>query len=87
MGLLLYYGGHGHSHGGIGGSHGHSHSNEPTHNQELPVTLNPVIEHTARTSGHEININVRAAFIHVLGDMIQSVGVLIAALIILWNVS
>ncbi|KAI1723058.1 cation efflux family domain-containing protein [Ditylenchus destructor] len=31
------------------------------------------------------NINVRAAFIHVIGDLIQSVGVLIAALIILWN--
>jgi zinc transporter 2 len=28
------------------------------------------------------NINVRAAFIHVLGDLIQSIGVLIAAIII-----
>lgn len=35
----------------------------------------------------EENINVRAAFIHVLGDLIQSVGVLLAALLILWNVS
>jgi len=33
------------------------------------------------------NINVRAAFIHVLGDLIQSVGVLLAALVILWNES
>nr|XP_037280583.1 zinc transporter 2-like [Rhipicephalus microplus] len=29
-----------------------------------------------------MNINVRAAFIHVLGDLIQSVGVLIAAIVI-----
>lgn len=29
-----------------------------------------------------VNINVRAAFIHVLGDLIQSVGVLVAAVII-----
>jgi Co/Zn/Cd efflux system component len=34
----------------------------------------------------EVNINVRAAFIHVIGDAIQSVGVLIAALLILYNV-
>lgn len=31
------------------------------------------------------NINIRAAFIHVLGDMIQSIGVLIASLIIYIN--
>ncbi|EEC18776.1 cation efflux protein/ zinc transporter, putative, partial [Ixodes scapularis] len=29
-----------------------------------------------------MNLNVRAAFIHVLGDLIQSVGVLLAAIII-----
>ncbi|KAK5972516.1 Zinc transporter 2 [Trichostrongylus colubriformis] len=33
------------------------------------------------------NINVRAAFIHVLGDLVQSVGVLIAALIIFFKES
>lgn len=33
------------------------------------------------------NINVRAAVIHVLGDFIQSIGVLIAAIIIKINVS
>ncbi|VDO88387.1 unnamed protein product, partial [Haemonchus placei] len=33
------------------------------------------------------NINVRAAFIHVLGDLVQSVGVLVAALIIFFNES
>ena len=32
------------------------------------------------------NINVRAAYIHVLGDIIQSVGVLIAAYIIRYKV-
>lgn len=33
------------------------------------------------------NINVRAAFIHVIGDLIQSVGVLVAALVIFFFVS
>lgn len=32
------------------------------------------------------NINVRAAFIHVIGDFIQSLGVLIAAFIIYYKV-
>lgn len=32
------------------------------------------------------NINVRAAFIHVLGDLCQSVGVLVAAIIIYFKV-
>lgn len=33
--------------------------------------------------GHsDENINVRAAFIHVLGDVLQSIGVFIAALLI-----
>lgn len=31
---------------------------------------------------HPQNINVRAAFIHVIGDIIQSFGVLVAAVII-----
>ena len=78
MGLLLYFGGHSHSHGGLasaesggGGNHGHSHA----------------VDATTGNATEAVNINVRAAFIHVLGDLVQSVGVLIASLIILWNVS
>ena len=74
MGVLLHQGGgHGHSHGG--GGHGHSHGGGG---------------HGHSHGGHkssEENINVRAAFIHVLGDLIQSLGVLVAAFIIKFNVS
>jgi len=35
----------------------------------------------------KVNINVRAAFIHVLGDLIQSIGVFSAALVIYMRVS
>lgn len=35
----------------------------------------------------EQNINVRAAFIHVIGDLVQSIGVLIAAYIIKYKAS
>ena len=33
------------------------------------------------------NINIKAAFIHVIGDLLQSVGVLIAAFVIYFKVS
>lgn len=35
--------------------------------------------------GHAENINVRAAFIHVVGDMLQSIGVFCAAAVIYFN--
>ena len=50
-----------------------------------------LIEHSHQTSQRDDkhtgdNINVRAAFIHVLGDLVQSIGVLIAAYIIYYKV-
>ncbi|XGW05328.1 hypothetical protein V3C99_016027 [Haemonchus contortus] len=78
MGALLFFGGHAHSHGG--GGHSHGGSVVPTDNYEsFP-------EASGKHSGSP-NINVRAAFIHVIGDLVQSVGVLVAALIIFFNES
>ncbi|XP_064644354.1 proton-coupled zinc antiporter SLC30A2-like [Lineus longissimus] len=70
----------GHSHGGAGhshGGHGHSHGGQG-HSQENRES------HGRREGDRSVqkNINVRAAFIHVIGDFIQSIGVLIAAFII-----
>jgi hypothetical protein len=44
----------------------------------------PTAEHHTHSHSHHnhTNLNLRAAFIHVLGDLVQSVGVLIAAIII-----
>ncbi|XP_011687976.1 PREDICTED: zinc transporter 2-like isoform X1 [Wasmannia auropunctata] len=73
MGLSLHQ--HGHSHGGH--SHGgHSHDNSDDMEDGLENNLK-----------EKKNINVRAAFIHVLGDFIQSVGVFIAALVIYFKPS
>jgi zinc transporter 2 len=51
----------------------------------LTITTDPEIA-TAATHGdrhrQHTNINVRAALIHVIGDLIQSIGVLVAAIII-----
>ncbi|KAK3731840.1 hypothetical protein QZH41_020201 [Actinostola sp. cb2023] len=90
LGIILHQAGvpHGHSHGG-GGSHSHSHSR--SHSQSGSIRNSKPHSHSVSirtgrgrsTSVHEKeNINVRAAFIHVLGDVVQSVGVLIAAYII-----
>ena len=45
-----------------GGGHGHSHGGGGTH---------------GHSHGSDGNINVRAAYIHALGDMLQSIGVMV----------
>ncbi|ESO94625.1 hypothetical protein LOTGIDRAFT_176717 [Lottia gigantea] len=88
--------GHNHSHGNghdhsHGNNDGHSHRNYDTgkrkhsDHQQVPLIsnneLSVEIEQSEVTTRSK-NINVRAAFIHVIGDIIQSIGVFIAALII-----
>jgi zinc transporter 2 len=63
---------HGHSHSG---NHGHSHSNES-------LIINILPENVPKQSISTKNINVKAAMIHVIGDFVQSVGVLFAAILI-----
>uniref|UniRef100_A0A3Q0SS98 Probable proton-coupled zinc antiporter SLC30A4 n=1 Tax=Amphilophus citrinellus TaxID=61819 RepID=A0A3Q0SS98_AMPCI len=66
MGFLLNQGGHLHSHG-----HGHSHAPAGASNSQSGQQQRP-----------HGSLAVRAAFIHALGDLLQSVGVLIAAYIV-----
>lgn len=68
MGFLLNQNGHLHSH-----SHGHGHSHGPAAPQS------PGSEPQQKSHG---SLAVRAAFIHALGDLLQSIGVLIAAYIV-----
>ncbi|XP_014785479.1 proton-coupled zinc antiporter SLC30A2 isoform X1 [Octopus bimaculoides] len=72
-------------------SHGHSHGLNHHHNDEENRLLvetksygssnDMSLEEDLNKKKHK-NINVKAAFIHVIGDLLQSVGVLIAAYII-----
>ncbi|XP_068967478.1 proton-coupled zinc antiporter SLC30A2-like isoform X1 [Bombus flavifrons] len=71
MGLSLHE--HGHSHG-----HG---SDKPNRNIDSEILDEENLSHKRK------NINVRAAFIHVLGDFIQSIGVFVAALVIYFKPS
>lgn len=89
---------HGHSHGSGGGLNGifkkenKSQSNAPL----IPETEEDggenrhiVTLEASNSSSDGIpkeNINVRAAFIHVIGDFIQSIGILIASYIIYYKV-
>ncbi|EDV28852.1 uncharacterized protein TRIADDRAFT_20152 [Trichoplax adhaerens] len=86
VGLFLFrgHGGHGHSHGGGGGSHGHSHANS-NRTQKL--------ENGSVTSGEDNNkkatqlqsstqMNMRGVYLHVLGDTLGSVIVVISGLMI-----
>jgi cation diffusion facilitator family transporter len=70
MGATLHQ--HGHGHGGGGGGHGHSHGGKAGHDAEK----------AQEGHSHGPNINVTAAFIHVIGDFLQSVGVFTAAVVI-----
>jgi len=72
MGISLQIGGVPHGH------HGHTHDHDHSH-EELGHSSDSSISSSHRNS---VNLNVRAALIHVIGDFIQSLGVLIAAAII-----
>lgn len=54
---------------GVQLGHGHSHGGNKTSGG-------------GGSHSHDVNINVRAALIHVIGDVLQSVGVFVAALVI-----
>ncbi|KAM3876645.1 putative proton-coupled zinc antiporter SLC30A4 [Diretmus argenteus] len=77
MGFLLNQGGHlhGHSHGP---SHGHSHG----HSHGAAAPPGPQQGGSGPQPRPHGSLAVRAAFIHALGDLVQSVGVLIAAYIV-----
>lgn len=72
MTALLYFGGHTHSHG----------RNALSNSEQRSEGAN-----RSSNEGSDQNINVRAAMVHVIGDMIQSIGVLVAAVVIYINVS
>ncbi|CAH1257024.1 proton-coupled zinc antiporter SLC30A1-like [Branchiostoma lanceolatum] len=97
VGLFLFHGhGHGHSHGG--GGHGHSHGGhaEDSHDEEedLMVTVkdgsstlaNGDVDSKDGKKTKEIasssQLNMRGVFLHVLGDALGSVVVMISATII-----
>ncbi|NWV20015.1 ZNT4 protein, partial [Origma solitaria] len=78
MGFLLNQSGHLHSH-----SHSHAHSHVPQLNSPNTAqgSSHGHSSHGHSSHGHS-SLAVRAAFVHALGDLVQSIGVLVAAYII-----
>ena len=78
MGFILMQSGHGHSHGGIPHSsdHGNAHSHGHGHGKH---------DHDEHGDSESGSIAVESAFIHVIGDALQSFGVMIAAGLIWYN--
>jgi len=87
---------HSHSHGSHEGSHGgHSHSHSHHDEETAPLKNNESgttycaaedVEHVDKVvPKKERNVNLHAAYLHVLADLAQSVVVFIAGLIIWWK--
>lgn len=92
MVMTLHDHGHGHSHSG--GStdqsslsrHSHGGPHEHSHSEGAGSHEHGVDQHTQREAQSQ-NITVRAALIHVIGDLVQSLGVFVAAMIIYFKVT
>ncbi|GAB1597705.1 zinc transporter 2-like isoform X1 [Argonauta hians] len=78
--LVLHKNSHGHSHG----LNHHNHNDEENHIliESRTYGSNDMAFQETPKKNKQKNINVKAAFIHVIGDLLQSIGVLIAAYII-----
>ncbi|EFJ45417.1 hypothetical protein VOLCADRAFT_63715 [Volvox carteri f. nagariensis] len=81
--------GHGHSHGhghGHSHDHGHGHSHDHGHGHSHDHGHGHSHDHGhGHSHGHGSNINLRSAVLHVLGDLLQSIGVAVAGLLIWWK--
>ncbi|KAM9383845.1 proton-coupled zinc antiporter SLC30A2 [Pholidichthys leucotaenia] len=93
MAVVLHQSGHGHSHGGIS-SHGHGHSHKKgkeTHGMSNNIHSNDDCvdmeknQAAQRRRAQQANASVRAAFVHVLGDLLQSISVLVSAMVIFFK--
>ncbi len=85
LGSVLH--GHSHAHGTdhevpVANEHGHAHAGleHGEVDEKGPVVSEPLVHGADQES--EENINLRAAFIHVVGDLIQSVGVMVSGALI-----
>ncbi|XP_052390021.1 zinc transporter 4-like isoform X2 [Carassius gibelio] len=85
MAFTLHQSGHGHSHGGLSGGHGHSHDHSKKNGHSNSNANHHDIEKHGSGKRQQANASVRAAFVHVIGDLLQSVSVLVSALIIFFK--
>ncbi|XP_077051854.1 proton-coupled zinc antiporter SLC30A8-like [Siphateles boraxobius] len=85
MALTLHQSGHGHSHGGLSAGHGHSHGHRKENGHSQSNANHCDVEEQGTGKRQQANASVRAAFVHVIGDLLQSVSVLVSALLIFFK--
>ncbi|CAM4630754.1 unnamed protein product [Leuciscus chuanchicus] len=85
MALTLHQSGHGHSHGGLSTGHGHSHDHGKENGHSQSNASHCDVEEQGTGKKQQANASVRAAFVHVIGDLLQSVSVLVSALLIFFK--
>ncbi|CAN6873227.1 unnamed protein product [Brassica oleracea var. botrytis] len=81
MAFLLGHSHDGHSHGGHSHGHGHDHENQHDHHHH-PQLSEALLEENGTRSEKKRNLNLEGAYLHVLGDLIQSVGVMLGGAVI-----
>lgn len=79
VGMYMFKGGHGHSHGGSENHRDHGHGHERA-NVDLDYAA--AAEGAAAHSNGDRSMNIRGVFLHVAGDFLGSVAVVIVALVI-----
>ncbi|XP_029023300.1 proton-coupled zinc antiporter SLC30A8 isoform X1 [Betta splendens] len=85
MALTLHQSGHGHSHGGLS-SQGHGHAHKKGRGCGHVSSNGHVdAEQNNGRRAKQANASVRAAFVHVVGDLLQSLSVLVSAVIIFFK--
>lgn len=76
-------GGHSHDHGGHGHDHSHDHHHQDDKNPIRRLHSDEIA--SPQDEPPQRNVNLQAAYLHVLADLAQSVAVLIAGLVIWWK--
>lgn len=83
--IMVMWLGHDHHHG-----HGHNHDHDHSHDARIEKHHHDIDEEegtnlvvsNSKGENWRMNINIEGAYLHVMADMIQSVGVMIAGLVI-----
>jgi len=86
LGMLIFGshggGGHSHSHGGHGHGHGHSHGHKHKKGEEPSQSPppSPRNENDETVERKSKNLNIKAVFLHAIGDALGSLGAMVSGL-------
>jgi zinc transporter 2 len=68
-----------------GHEHSHSHDHSHAHSSSSEISSESLLQTAGNNTERSSNLALDAAVVHIIGDMVQSIGVLIAAILIVWQ--